>query len=238
MLGERPGAPVALLYQNDDFGRDYLRGLQDVFGDRFGGAVRAASYEATDASVDSQLLALQASGAEVLVTAAGPKHAALCIRKVSNLGWRPLHFLANPSTSAGAVMAVAGAERSAAIVTAGYLKDPTDPIWRDDPGMNEWRAFMHQYLPGADLADGGYVYGYGVCRTLLQVLRQCNGDFSRENVMRQATSLQDLEVPVLLPGLHVRTSPSNYRPIRQMQLARWTGKNWQRFGRVIEGADL
>jgi branched-chain amino acid transport system substrate-binding protein len=232
----QPGARVALLYQNDDFGKDYALGLRDVFGEQFGSIVQTASYEVTDASIDSQILSLRAGGATVLLTAAGPKHAALALRKVSELDWHPLHFLANPSTSAAGVMNVAGSERAAGVITAGYLKDPTDPAWRDDPGMAQWRSFMQRYLPGADMADGAYLYGYGVCLTLLQVLRQCGGDFCRENLMRQAASLHDFEIPVLLPGIRVRTTAQSYRPIRQMQLSRWNGSTWQRFGQPIESS--
>jgi branched-chain amino acid transport system substrate-binding protein len=237
MLRERPGAKLALLYQNDDFGKDYVVGVRDVLKDRFDAVVRTASYEVTDPTVDSQVLSLQSSGAEVLLTAATPKFAAQAIRKVYDVGWRPaLHFLTNVSISAGTVMNPAGPEKGTGIITSAYLKDPTDPSWRDDPGMVEWRAFMQRYYPDGDLTDTSNIFGYGIAATMLQVLRQCGRDLSRESLMREAANLRNVEVPVLLPGIRVDTSPTNYHPIRQMQLARWTGSTWERFGGVFEGA--
>jgi branched-chain amino acid transport system substrate-binding protein len=156
---------------------------------------------------------------------------------VYDISWRPaLHFLTNVSISAGTVMNPAGAEKGVGITTSAYLKDPTDPAWRDDPGMLEWRDFMQRYFPGGDLTDASNVYGCGAAATMLQVLRQCGEDLSRERLMREAANLHDLELPVLLPGIRVNTSPTNFHPIRQMQLAHWTGGTWQRFGEVIEGA--
>ncbi|WP_207802961.1 ABC transporter substrate-binding protein [Roseicella frigidaeris] len=237
MLRERPDAKLALLYQNDDFGKDYVVGVRDVLKDRFNAVVRTASFEVTDPTVDSQILSLQSSGAEVLLTAATPKFAAQAIRKVHDVGWRPaLHFLTNVSISAGAVMNPAGPEKGTGIITSAYLKDSTDPSWRDDPGMQEWRAFMQQYYPDGDLTDAGNVFGYGIAATMLQVLRQCGRDLSRERLIQEAANLRTVEVPVLLPGIRVDTGPANYHPIRQMQLARWTGTTWQRFGGVFEGA--
>ena len=237
LLQERPGARLALLYQNDDFGKDYLHGVRDVLKDRYDAAVRAASHEVTDATVDSQVLSLQASGADALLTATTPKFAAQVIRRVHDIGWRPaLHFLTNVSISAGTVMIPAGAEKGVGIVTSAYLKDPTDPAWRDDAGMAEWRAFMQRWFPDGDPTDASNVYGHGAAATLVQVLRQCGRDLSREALMREAANLRDLELAVLLPGIRVNTSPTNFRPIRQMQLARWTGSTWERFGGVIEGA--
>ncbi|MCW3475492.1 ABC transporter substrate-binding protein [Limobrevibacterium gyesilva] len=232
-----PNAKIAVLYQNDDFGKDYLIGLKDALGADYGKlVVKEASYEVTDATIDSQAVSFQASGADVLVTAATPKFAAQTIRKVYDLGWKPLHFMTNVSASVGAVITPAGPEKAVGVITSQYAKDPTEPTWKDDPGMNEWRGFMKKYLPDADLSDSGYVFSYGVCNTLLQVLKQCGDDFSRENIMKQATNLKDLEIPTLLPGIKVNTSPTNYHPIRQMQLAKWNGKTWELFGSVIEGA--
>ncbi|HYZ34086.1 MAG TPA: ABC transporter substrate-binding protein [Crenalkalicoccus sp.] len=235
MLAEAPGKRIALLYQNDDFGKDYLTGLRDVLGPRFDQLVTTASYEVTDPTLDSQVVALQASGAEVLMTAATPKFAAQAIRKVHDIGWRPLHVLTNVSISVAGVMKPAGPEKGVGIITSAYLKDPTDPSWQDDPGMNEWRGFMRRQLPEADLTDASYVYAYGASLTLRRVLDQCRGDFSRPSVMHQATALKELELPVLLPGIRVNTSPTNYHPIRAMQLQRWTGETWRRFGGIIEG---
>ncbi len=236
-LKNTPDAKIAILYQNDDFGKDYPTGVKDVLGDRYDRIVRAASYEVTDATIDSQALALKESGANVLITAATPKFAAQMIRKIYELGWKPMHFLTNVSISVGSVITPAGPERAIGMISAAYLKDPTDPTWKDDRGMNEWRAFMRKYMPDADLTDAGPVFAYGVTSTLLQVLKQCGSDFSRENVMKQAANLHDLEIPVLLPGIKVNTSATNFHPIRQMQLEKWNGKSWELFGPVIQGTE-
>ena len=236
MLEQRPGARIAVLYQNDDFGKDYLAGLRDVLGERFGSLATAASFEVTDPTIDSQIVTLKASGAEVLVTAATPKFAAQSIRKVHDVGWQPLHYLTNVSISIGSVINPAGPEKALGIITSAYIKVANDAAWREDPGMRQWHAFMDKYLPDADREDSGYVTAYGVSTVMLHVLKQCGSDFSRENVMKQATSIRDLEVPVLLPGIRVNTSPTNYHPIRQMQLQKWTGQTWQRFGSILEGA--
>jgi branched-chain amino acid transport system substrate-binding protein len=236
MLAQKPDAKMAILYQNDDFGKDYPAGVKDVLGDKYGSVVvKDASYETTDATVDSQIASLQASGADVLLVAATPKFAAQAIKKVHDLGWHPMFFLTNVSISVGSVMAPAGAENGVGIITTGYMKDPTDPAFKDDPGMNEWRAFMAKYMPGADQTDANHTFAYGVSMVMLQVLKQCNGDFSRANIMKQAASLHDAPDPILLPGIKVNTSPTNFHPIRAMQLQKWTGKTWERFGDVIEG---
>ncbi|MDI3308135.1 MAG: ABC transporter substrate-binding protein, partial [Acetobacteraceae bacterium] len=236
MLEQKPNAKLALLYQNDDFGKDYVIGVRDVLGNRFDQVARTASYEVTDATIDSQIVSMQASGSDVFLVAATPKFAAQAIRKVYELGWKPLFFMTNVSISVGSVMEPAGPEKGVGIITSAYLKDPTDPAWKDDPGMKEWRDFMQRYIPDGDLTDGSYVYGYGASKTMLQVLHQCGNDLSRERVMHEATNLRDLELPVLLPGIKVNTNPTNYHPIRAMQLQRWNGRTWERFGNVIEGA--
>jgi len=227
---------IAILYQNDDFGKDYPIGVKDVLGDKYDKMVTTATYETTDATVDSQITTLQASGANVLLVVAVPKFAAQAIRKVYDLGWKPTFIMSNVSTSVGAVLTPAGPEKAIGMLSTDYRKDPVDPSWAKDPGMQEWRDFMGKYMPGADLTDSGYVFAYGVSKTMLQVLKQCNGDFSRANVMKQATNLHDLELPTLLPGIKVNTSPTNYHPIRALQMLRWDGKTWVRFGPVIEGA--
>ncbi|MBV9247868.1 MAG: ABC transporter substrate-binding protein [Acetobacteraceae bacterium] len=236
MLQAHPDAKLAILYQNDDFGKDYPAGVKDVLGDRYTKTVVEATYEVTDPTVDSQITQLQASGANVLLVAATPKFAAQAIRKVHDLGWQPEFFMTNVSISVGAVINPAGPENAVGIITAQYLKDSTDPRWQDDAGMKEWRGFMDKYLPGADKTDGGYIAAYAVSDTMLKVLKQCNGDFSRENVMKQATNLHDLNNPLLLPGIKINTSPTNYHPITAMQLAKWNGKTWELFGDVIRGA--
>jgi branched-chain amino acid transport system substrate-binding protein len=236
LLQQKPDARIAILYQNDDFGKDYPAGVRDVLGTDFDRrVVKLVSYETTDATIDSQAVALQASGADVLITAATPKFAAQTIRKIADLGWKPLHFMSNVSISVGAVITPAGPDNATGMISAAYLKDPTDPTWRNDPGMNQWRAFMGQYMQGADLTDGGTVFGYGVAMTLVQALKQCGTDFSRSNIMRQAASLHDVEIPVLLPGIRINTSATNFHPIRQMQLTRWTGQHFELFGKVLEG---
>jgi branched-chain amino acid transport system substrate-binding protein len=237
MLQQKPDMKLAILYQNDDFGKDYPAGVKDVLGDKFSKMVTTATYEVTDPTVDSQITGLQASGADVLLVVATPKFAAQAIRKVHDLNWKPMFFLTNVAISVGAVINPAGPENAVGIISAGYLKDSTDPAWKDDAGMKEWRAFMDKYLPGADQTDGGYIAAYAVSNTMLKVLKQCNGDFSRENVMKQATNLHDVDNPLLLPGIKINTSPTNYHPIRAMQLMKWDGKTWVRFGSIIEGAE-
>ena len=236
ILKEKPDAKIAILYQNDDFGKDYPAGVRDVLGKDFDTrVVKIVSYETTDATIDSQAVAMQASGANVLITAATPKFAAQTIRKIADLGWKPLHFMTNVSISVGSVVTPAGPENATGMISAAYLKDPTDPSWKDDAGMNQWRAFMAKYMPDADLTDAGPVFGYGVTMCLWQVLKQCGSDFSRTNIMKQAASLHDLELPVLLPGIKINTSATNFHPIRQMQLTRWTGKHFELFGKVLAG---
>jgi branched-chain amino acid transport system substrate-binding protein len=237
MLAQKPNAKLAILYQNDDFGKDYLAGVKDILGGKYDTiVVKDASYETTDATVDSQLTSLQASGADHLLVAATPKFAAQAIRKVHDLNWHPTFFMTNVSISVGSVMTPAGADSGIGIITTAYMKDPTDPAFKDDPGMNEWRAFMAKYMPDADMTDGNLSYAYGVSMVMLDILKQCDGDFSRANVMKQAVTLHDPYDPVLLPGIMVETSPTNYHPIRAMQLEKWTGKTWDRFGDIIEGA--
>ena len=172
----------------------------------------------------------------MLVTGATPKFGAMVIRKVFDVNWKPLHFMTNVSISVASVMQPAGPEKGIGIITAAYLKDPTDPTWKDDSGMNELRAFMAKYMPKADVTDGNYTYAYGVSMTMMQILKQCGTDFSRENIMKQATNLHDFVSPTVLPGIKVNTSPTNYHPIRAMQLQKWTGKTWALFGSVIQGA--
>jgi branched-chain amino acid transport system substrate-binding protein len=236
ILKEKPNAKIAILYQNDDFGKDYLAGLKDVLGNKFDKMVVTASYESTDPTIDSQITSLQAADANVLLVAAIPKFAAQAIRKVHDLDWKPLFYMAYVSTSVGAVIKPAGPENAIGMITLRYVKDPTDPTWKNDAGMNEWRDFMAKYMPGADTTDANYVFAYGVSKTMLQVLKQCGDDFSRENIMKQAANLHELELPTLLPGIKVNTSPTNYHPIRQMQFAKFDGTTWVRFGEVITGA--
>ena len=237
ILQNKPDGKLAVLYQNDDFGKDYVTGLRDVLGDRYDRMLtKAVSYEVTDPTIDSQAVTLQGSGADVLVTAATPKFAAQMIRKIYDLDWKPLHLLTDVSGSVASVINPAGPERAVGIVLGGYLKEVSDPAWSDDPGMNEWRAFMKEYMPDSDVTDANYAFSYAIGGTTVQMLKQCDGNFSRENILKQATNLQGLQLPTLLPGITVSTSPANYHPIRQLQLQRWNGARWERFGNVIEGA--
>ncbi len=238
LLEQRPNARVALLYQNDDFGKDYLNGLRDVLGPRFEGMVRPVSHEATDPTIDSQIVSLAASGADVLVCGITPRFASQAIRRVHDIGWKPMFFMTNVSISGSVVMQPAGAEKGVGVITSDYRKDQSDPAWANDPGMEEWRGFMRRFLPDAELGDNNYTYAYGAGTTMIHVLRQCGNDLSRENVMRQAASIAPLEIATLLPGVKVGTSPTNFSPIRHMQLQRWDGRSWQRFGNVIEGAQV
>jgi branched-chain amino acid transport system substrate-binding protein len=233
ILEHVPDARIAVLYQNDDYGKDYLKGLKDGLGSKAASLiVKEATYEVTDPTVDSQIVSLQASGANVFYDVSGPKFAAQAIRKVYDIGWRPLHLLNSVSGSVGAVLQPAGFERAEGIITATYLKDPTDPQWQQDPAYKDWLAWMRRYYPEGDLTDAANVYGYNLAMTMVQVLKQCGGDVTRENVMRQAAHL-DFELPMLLPGVKVSTSPTQYYPIREMQLARFNGKIYERFGEVI-----
>ncbi|MBK1659961.1 ABC transporter substrate-binding protein [Paracraurococcus ruber] len=239
LLAERPNPRIGLLYQNDDFGKDYVTGVRDILGARYDQMVRAVSHEATDPTIDSQVVSLQQGGCDVMLTATTPKFAAQAIRRVFDVGWRPaFYYLTNVSISVGTVMEPAGPEKGVGIITSAYLKDPTDPGWDNDAGMREWRAFMAKHIPNGDQKDGSYPFAYGIAQTLMQVLKQCEGNFSRESIMKQAASIRDFIPATLIPGIKVSTSPTNFHPIRQMQLQRWTGQTWQRFGGVIEGANV
>ena len=235
---EKPNAKIGILFQNDDFGKDYVAGVRDVLGASADTVLKTASHELTDASIDSQLLQLQSAGIDVLISATGPKHAALAIRKNAEAATRPLHIVTNVSTSVASVLTPAGLDRSVGLISSAYMKDPTDPAWADDAGMRDWRAFMAKNYPEGDLKDINNLFGYCFAFTLVKVLQACGKDFARDNVMRQATSINNLAVPGLLPGITVNTSGTNYRPIRQLQLSRFDGKTWVRFGQVIKGADL
>lgn len=236
MLKEKPDAKLGILYQNDDFGKDYPLGVRDVLGKNWDKVVvKEITYETTDPTIDSQIAELHSSGADAILVAAIPKFAAQAIKKVHDLNWKPMFFLTNVSISVGSVMRPAGPQNSIGVLSTLYLKDPADPSWDNDAGMKQFKEFMAKYIPGGDITDGGYVAGFGLAYTMWKVLEQCNGDFSRENVMKQATNLRELNVPILLPGITVSTSPTNYHPIRSMQMARWDGTTWKRFGEVIEG---
>src|SRR5215469_5076320 len=232
----KPDAKVGILYQNDDYGKDYVIGLKDGLGEKAKTMiVKEEPYEVTDPTIDSQIVSLQASGADTFLNATTPKFAAQAIRKAFDIGWKPLHFLNNVSISVGTVLKPAGLEKSAGIVTADYRKDPTDPRWNDDPGKKQWLEFMKKYMPDADLGDNDYPYGMMVAMTMVQVLKQCGNNLSRENIMKEAANLHDLEMPMLLPGIKINTSPDSFAPIKQMQLQRFNGQSWELFGDVLTG---
>jgi branched-chain amino acid transport system substrate-binding protein len=239
MLANVKDPKLAILYQNDDFGKDYPAGVRDILGDKWDQIVtKSNSYETTDPTIDSQIVDLQSSGANVLLVAAIPKFAAQAIRKVYDLHWKPTFLMTNVAISVGGVMTPAGPEKAVGMLSTAYLKDPTDPMFKDDTGMQEWRAFMAKYMPDGDVTDASYVFAYAVSKTMLQVLKQCNGDFSRPNVMKQAESLHEVELPVLLPGIKVNTSHTDHRPITAMQFMKWDGKTWVRFGDLLTGATV
>jgi branched-chain amino acid transport system substrate-binding protein len=237
ILAQKPNARIGVLYQNDDFGKDYLQALLEFLGDRFEKTVAmATSYEPTDATIDSQIVQLEASGADVLLDVTSPKFAAQAIRKVYDIGWKPLHIMTYNAASVGAVLRPAGLEKSVGLISAAFLKDQNDPQWTNDPAMADWRAWMARYYPAGDLSDPANVYAYLEAETLIHVLTQCGDDLSRENIMRQAANIHDLALPLLLPGMTLNTSPTDYRPVKQMQLARFNGEAWVRFGELISEA--
>ncbi|HUM05849.1 MAG TPA: ABC transporter substrate-binding protein [Terriglobales bacterium] len=234
LLRVRPNAKIGALYQHDDVGKDYMRGLREGLGDRADKMIVAeASFEVTDPTVDSQIVTLKASGADTFFIFSSPKAAAQAIRKVWDLGWRPLQFVGNPAASVATVMKPAGLEKSVGIISGAFLKDPTDSHWQDDPGLKEWIDFMKQYYPEGDRTDFYNVYAYATAQTLVQVLKQCGDDLTRENLVRQAANLKNLELPILIPGIRINTGPHDYSPIEQMQLQRFDGKQWVLFGDII-----
>ena len=237
ILKNLPDAKIAVLYQNDDFGKDYLIGLREGLGDKADKMIVASkTYETTDPTVDSQIVALQGSGADVLLTAAVPKFAAQAIRKVYDIGWKPTHFLTNISNSVKSVMQPAGSEKAVGIISAGFVKDPTDPQWQDTPEYKDWLAWMKKYNTSGDVADGGNVIGYSMAQTIVSLLKACDDNLTRENVMKQAASIHNLRLPMLLPGITLSTSADDFAPIKQMQLQKFDGTTWRPFGEVISGS--
>jgi branched-chain amino acid transport system substrate-binding protein len=237
ILKNKPNAKIGVLYQNDDYGKDYLKGLKDGLGDKAKAMIVAeVSYEVTDPTIDSQIVQLQGAGADVFVNITTPKFAAMAIRKAYDIGWKPLQYLNNVSQSVGSVLTPAGLDKSVGIISSNYGKDPTDPQWNNDPGMKEWRAFMQKYYPDGNVADNSNVYGYSVARTLVQVLKQCGDNLTRENVMKQAANLKDFDTGVGLPGIRINTSPTDFAPIQAVQLMKFDGKTWGLFGEVIDAA--
>ena len=237
ILKNIPNAKIAVLYQNDDFGKDYLIGLQQALGDKADKMIVATkTYETTDPTIDSQIVSLQGSGANTLLVAAIPKFAAQAIRKVYDIGWKPAFFMTNVSVSITSVIQPAGPEKAIGIITAEYLKDPTDPQWQNTSEYKDWLAWMKKYNPAANVADVNNVYGYSVTQTMVAVLKQCGSNLTREHLMKQAASIHDLKLPMLLPGIMVSTSATDFAPIKQMQLAKFDGKVFKLFGEVISAS--
>jgi ABC-type branched-subunit amino acid transport system substrate-binding protein len=233
ILKNFPNGKIAALWQNDDAGKDQMKGLRDGLGDKANMIIADKSYEVSDPTIDSQIVALKDSGADIMMTWAAPKGAAQAIRKVAELGWKPVYFLGNVSTSVAAVLKPAGLENSKGIISTAYLKDPTDPLWKDDPGIKTWLAFMDKYFADGDKTNINNVYGYASAQTMVQVLKQCGDNLTRENVMKQAANLRDFRTEVLLPGIAVNTSATDFAPISQLQLMRFKGERWELFGDVI-----
>ncbi|WP_218511207.1 ABC transporter substrate-binding protein [Variovorax sp. dw_308] len=232
ILETQPGAKIAVLYQNDDFGKDYLQGFEEGLGDKAKTMiVSKQTYEVTDPTIDSQMLSMKSSGATVFFNVTTPKFAAMSIKKAAEIGWKPVHYLTNVSISVSSVMEPAGLQNSAGILTALYGKDPTDPQWANDAGMKDWLAFMKKFYPAGSLTDANSVYGYGVAQTLVQVLKQCGDNLTHENVMKQAASLE-MTLPMSLPGINIKTGPDDFYPIEREQLAKFDGKTWVLFGKV------
>ena len=233
LLESKPNAKIGILYQNDDYGKDYLKGFLDGLGDKAKTMiVKQLTYEVTDPTIDSQMVELKASGADVFFNITTPKFAAQAIKKAAEIGWKPQHYLNNVSNSVGAVMVPAGAENGVGILSVFYLKDPTDSQWANTPEFKEWLTFMQKNMPGSDLKDLNYVFGYTMAQGVVQVLKQAGDNPTRENVMRQAANI-DMNLPMLLPGVNVKTTPDDFYPIERGQVARWDGKTWVLQGKVF-----
>lgn len=234
ILKTKPDAKIGILYQNDDFGKDYVSGVHEGLGDKAKSMiVSEVSYEVTDPTVDSQIVSLQGSGANVFINVTTPKFAAQAIRKAYDIGWKPVQYLTNVSVGVGSVMQPAGPEKGVGIISSAYLMEPTDPAWKDTQAMKDWRAWMQKYYPEGNLNDNTNVYGYTVAQTVVQVLRQAGDDLTRSNVMKQAASLKDFVPTTIIPGIRINTSATDFAPIESVQLARFDGKSWVRFGDVM-----
>jgi branched-chain amino acid transport system substrate-binding protein len=234
ILKELPNAKIAILYQNDDYGKDYVKGLKDGLGAKAASMIVAEeSYETTQPTIDSNIVKLKSTNADVFFNVTTPKFAAQAIKKIAEIEWKPLHFLNNVSASIGSVMKPAGFENSQNIISSAYLKDPTDPQWKDDAGMKAWNVFLDKYYPEANRADASVMYAYTVAQGLVHVLKNCGDNLTRENIMKQAASIKDLELGGLLPGVKVNTSATDFAPLSQLQLMKFKGETWDRFGEII-----
>ncbi len=236
ILKNKPDAKIGVLYQNDDFGKDYLKGVVDGLGTKAASMIKAkASYETTDPTVDQQMIELQAAGCDTLITVAIPKFGSLAIRKVAELDWKPLHILNGIASSVGATLKPAGFENAKGIISDNSFKDPTDPQWLNDPAYKQWLSFMDKYYPSGDKTDQQTVYGYSIAETTVQVLKQCGDDLTRENVMKQAASMHGFELPMLLPGIVINTGTTDFQMIKQAQMRRFNGERYVPFGPVLSG---
>jgi branched-chain amino acid transport system substrate-binding protein len=235
ILKNYPNGKVGVLYQNDDLGRDYLNGIKSGLGDKAATMIVAeASYEVSDPTVDSQILKLKSAGVDVLFSASTPKFAAQTIKKNAELGWKPVHILDINATSVGQVMQPAGLEASKGVISVNYGKDPLDPAWKDDPGMKHYFEFMAKYYPEGDKNSNFNTYGYSTAQLMVHVLKQCGDDLTRENVMKQATNLKDVQLDLSLPGIVGNTTPNDYRVNKQLQMMRFNGERWEQFGPIME----
>jgi branched-chain amino acid transport system substrate-binding protein len=235
ILDRHPAGKIAVLFQNDDYGRDVLKGVKDGLGSKASMIIAEMPYEAADPTVDSQIVRLKASGADIFINIATPKFAAQAIKKVAELGWKPVHILNNVSASLGAVLRPAGLENAKGILTTSYLKDQTDPANASDPGVVRWTAFMNKYYPEGDKTNSSNVSGYVTAELLVQVLKQCGDNLTRENVMRQTANLRNIELDMIMPGIKVNTSPTDYFPLEELQMRRFSGERWESFGPIISG---
>jgi branched-chain amino acid transport system substrate-binding protein len=234
LLATKPNAKIGVLYQNDDAGKDYLKGLKDGLGARAAPMiVKEVSYDVGAPTVDSQLVELKASGADTFFNFSSVKFAALAIRKAAEIDWRPVQFVSSTSSSVQTVMVPAGVDNAVGVVSSGYVKDPGDPKWADTPEVKDYHAFMKQHAADLNPGEGMNAYGYSLAQTLVHVLKQCGDDLTRENVMRQAANIRGLQLPMLRPGIRIDTSPADFYPIQQLQLIRFDGKHWQAFGEVL-----
>jgi branched-chain amino acid transport system substrate-binding protein len=234
ILQHYPDKTIGILYQNDDFGKDYLIGIHQILGDKAAKMiVSEVPYETSVPTVESQIVTIHAAKPDIFINAATPKFAAQAIRKIGELGWKPIHFLSNVSGSVGGVLKPAGFENAQGLISDAYMKDPTDPQWNNDPGMTAWRTFMDKYYPDGDKTDAATVFGYGAATGLVQVLKQCGDNLTRENVMKQAANL-DFEIGIYLPGSRIKTSPTDFAPIEQTQLMRFEGERWVLFGELMD----
>jgi branched-chain amino acid transport system substrate-binding protein len=236
MLKNHPDSKIAVLYQNDDYGKDYLKGFKDGLGAKGSSMiVIEESYEVSEPTIDSHIVKMKSTGADVFFNITTPKFAAQAIKKNAEVGWKPLHFLNNVSASIGSVIKPAGFENAQDIISSQYFKDPTDPQWKNDPSMKAWNEFLDKYYPEANRADASVMYGYIVAQGLVHVLKACGDDLTRANVMKQAASMRDFEPQGLLPGIKVNTSPTDFAPLSQLRLERFKGETWELFGDVISG---